>query len=406
MDTLREYTWPVSKKLVGRITEVFSQRSTKVLDPFFSQKKEKPKKKKLKQATNQKANNQHVWKNESKVNIYNGLLSIPDHKDANLVRLEKLNTSFPELLFRLVNCNSRLWPKMDSVSLKELSSFFISVFLGRKSLSDLEITIGMGGTELAPSVRIPIIIMPAIFLLEEIIKIKEEFDLEGSPKIHVFKSQNIAQDVNWINPEKASSATTLTFSFLTRYIERFHPSLLTYFDFTVDDWYTDVKDEIIVNAERSQQAAKVSWHLDSILKMWDKHGGEKWKEKALYYAWAHPIYNWFLDTWKTLNWHIRSNKKWLNINLWWFSERVFNWTMRQLGNDPSLKFNPTVFMVFDKMRLASYYPARKWDVGLNDYDSFKDVTLETFDPLVRNDIETILSDANLTLRRYLEFIRK
>lgn len=85
---------------------------------------------------------------------------------------------------------------MDSVSLKELSSFFISVFLGRKSLSDLEITIGMGGTELAPSVRIPIIIMPAIFLLEEIIKIKEEFDLEGSPKIHVFKSQNIAQDVN------------------------------------------------------------------------------------------------------------------------------------------------------------------------------------------------------------------
>ncbi len=381
MNTPYWYSWPVSKKLIGRITETVFPKINEVFDEVFVEP-------------------------QKKAQIYRNLFSLNEHEWVSLVELESLNTKFPKFLEQIFSSIEWLWPQLDIVSLQELCNFFIAVFLWKKDFSELEICIGMGGTDFAPSVRIPIVIMPAILFLDEILQMQKKYWLSGAPKVTVFKAQNITQSVNWYHPEKSQTATTLTFQLLKKYIQQFHPNLLSCFEFTVDDWYDDVKDDITAIMPEFREAATVSWQLNSLLSMGKKHGGENGESNAVYYASAHPIYNWFLDIWKSLNWHIRSKKKWININFWWSAERTFNRTMRQLGANKELDFNPTVFVVCDKMRVPSYYPARKGDIQLDNHDAFQDASIESFDPLVRSDINTILTDTRLSLEKYLEFIRK
>lgn len=381
METNKHYTWPVSKKLVGRITEIIAPKVSEIFDTVFVEPQKKDK-------------------------IYENLLTIPPHVWASLVQLESLNTKFPGFLELLFSSIQRLWPQLDIASLKELCSFFISVFLWEKNLSELEICIGMGGTDFAPSVRIPIVIMPAIFFLEEVLQLQKKYGLTGTPRVTVFKAQYIAQSVNWYDPDKSWTATNITFQLLQRYVQEFHPNLLSYFEFTADSWYDEVKEDITWVMPAFKEAATISWQIDSLLSMGRKHGGKNGESNAVYYASAHPIYNGFLDTGKSLNWHIRSQKKWININFWGSAERTFNRTMRQLGANRKLNFNPTVFVVCDKLKVPSYYPARKWDIKADNYEAFGAANIESFDPLVSSDISTILSDARLTLEKYLEFIRK
>ncbi len=381
MEIARHYSWPVSKKLVGRITETVHPRVNAIFDKTFSS--PLPKKQ-----------------------IHNDLLWMHEHKWTSLVSLERLNTKFPGFLDQLLSSLQRIWPQIDITSLKELCSFFISVFEGEKDLSELEICIGMWGTDFAPSVRIPMVILPAIFFLEEVLQLQKKYWLTGSPKVTVFKAQNIAQSVNWYNPEKSLIATTLTFQLLQRYLKEFHPALLPHFEFTADEWYDEVKEDIAIVMPAFREAATISWQIESLLSMGKKHGGKNWEANAVYYASAHPIYNGFVDTGKSLNWHIRSKKKWININFWWSAERTFNRTMRQLWENKSLNFNPTVFVVGDRMKVPSYYPARKGDVKIDDHDAFGTATIDSFDPLVRWDIGTILTDSRLSLGKYFEFIRK
>jgi hypothetical protein len=326
---------------------------------------------------------QKVWRN-----FRTHIETIISRTSPDVVDIVTFNKQIADFIWWFIGCLEEFNIHMDVISFTHLVDFLIQVFLWKETFSNLQIMIWTGGTDYMPSVRMPIHLIPAVLLLRHIDKVSSLlWRNENRPQIVLFRAKNIAQYSNQLDSKSSTSSTDSTLHFLEAYISRFAPQYKSICIFTEDEWFQSMKSEIDSQVPLIENIVHHLGINDSLTRMWQKHG--TWEiNKSLFYAAAHAMYSQHLQ---------ESNWATFQISIWGQSEKIFHRICRWTDTDRSV-----ATISLQKIRHPAYYLARDGDISLGQ-KPWKDCSIETFDPSVKDDILKILEETQLPLGEYLSF---
>ena len=267
------------------------------------------------------------------------------------------------------------------------------------SFDDVAMTIWMWWSLDTPNVRSPSYLVAAIKSIIACKQLNETWIITWMPKVNVFKADHLSSHLNNFNLSAVQEVTKVTFNFLQSFLSEFFPDIYDSFQFYVDDEVSDgLLDELHTQSNiLLEQRSAIEKELSSLLQMWQKHWWEQGKQNALLYAAAHPLYNWSLQ----YSWVDNTS---FIIDHWWRPQIVFNELWKVLLNHHNSTWTrqtiPITHAITKSWKIPVYYKARNWDIPLEKWFSWIDLTW--VDPSIQQDFKEIYSLVNQ--HAFVEFV--
>lgn len=342
--------------------------------------------------------------------ILNLGVNLPIEGDINFAG--HVNNTLPQIFSALFPLNGTI----DSVEFDgcdELLSIIVRQLKNGGDFSNLFLTIGLGGSTLMPSIRMPAYIIPALESLKSFLALKNRGLISSCPRLRIFKAENIASKSNGFDFNRVHDISIKTFDFIRTFVETYYPELLDLLILEVDaDWMRDdnlLYNEARILAERISAIGTVREEVDTLLQMGDKHGGDSGKSASLFYAAAHPIYNRSLILPAELVGQlsqkpfVREHKPCVIIDHGGRPQRIFNAINIALRNDPGQEGIrlPLINVVVKSGKVPVYYHAREYDLLIG--EDVRDFDIRHIDRLTEKDFK-ILFDI-VPMPEYLAFLQ-
>jgi hypothetical protein len=312
----------------------------------------------------------------------------------------EVNNKIPELV-ELLFSKTNEYIDISFSSLDEVIKSLVNFVVSGQGIRNLVVTIGLGASEILPSIRIPSYILDAIKLLRNF---KEKRLGLGMPTIRVFKANYIGVYANSFNQQRVNLVSELTFNFLQNFLSQFFSEYLPYFVFESDKPFilTKAFTEIEHLSARIEQTIDISEEVQSLLIMGAKHGGEIGKRNALFYAAAHPLYNQSLNSKENLGKYIfdyieRHPEPKMILDMGGRPQRIFNNVISSLRKQLPLEYYnkpPLVNVIVKSGKIPVYYKAQNGDLMIDEdvnlWSKTKPDILTHFDyDLLFNEIEEL-----------------
>ena len=134
--------------------------------------------------------------------------------------LAVVNTRLPIILSAFFSKDHGL----DEVHIPKPRDFFkllIEKVIANHSFEDVFLTVGMGGSAVAPSIRLPAFIVSPLHSLSVFEKLHRDGIVKGIPKLRVFKTDYFSSRMNNFDIKKVLEASEETFSLLSDFISYF-----------------------------------------------------------------------------------------------------------------------------------------------------------------------------------------
>ena len=325
----------------------------------------------------------------------------------------KVNISLPKFLSCLFDKELGIH-SVDMEGIEPLLQI-ISESLGKNtSMEKLLISIGMGGSEVMPSIRLPAYILPIIQGMERVKSLsKEGIIIPKLPKVRIFKANHMACYVNGFDLERVLQVSDVTLKFLEEFVKHFYPDLVDNFIFESDiDWYSQIDglslmSEFKSNANTLKTLNSVSEEVNKVMQMGYKHGGDKGAESALLYTAAHPYYNQTLVKNDLRVNVIPSHYKLLQpefiLDYGGPPQSVFNDLSIVLRNalPSSDYYKPELMHIIQRTgKVPVYYTARNGDIAIG--DDISQTKLTNIDRITKYDYKLIFNA--VTQHDYLSFV--
>lgn len=328
-------------------------------------------------------------------------------------QLAEINRDLPSVMSAILN-KSHGFDELQLNSLQDVFQFCIDKLVSDRSFSEVTIAIGMGGSEVSPSIRLPAYFSSAISSLQSFHSLKKAGTISQMPAVRIFKANHFSSHMNGFEPSIVLDISEKTFQFLSDFVEHFFPQLAEYIHFESDtNWIHNAKMmghlETVANVIRATESIRTQ--IESLIRMGTKHGGERGAQNAFLYAAAHPFYNqsFNLPTAENGNHFFES-----------FAVKTPPGMIIDHGGKPQATFNTIVNAVRGDKRLAAYrqpvliealtptgkvpvyYKARDYDFAIDENPENFDMT--KIDRLTKNDFRAI--ESMVGIENYLKFLRK
>lgn len=304
---------------------------------------------------------------------------------------------------------------LDDVHIPKTRDFLkllIAKIVSNNSFEDVFLTVGMGGSAVSPSIRLPAFIVSPIHSLLELEKLHRDGIIKGIPKLRVFKTDFFSSRMNDFDLKKVLEASEETFSLLTDFIRYFFPQLEQYVFFERDnDWMSEPSTEeerhVRLVADLIKSRNETRNEIDALMRMGEKHGGQQGAENAFLYAGAHPFYNQTMiinganHMFQSFQ---RAAEPSMIVDYGGRPQSIFNKLIDGIREDPQLKSYRQPVMVEVTMptgKVPVYYRARDYDIGIDeDPESFD---IKRIDRLTKKDYQAI--EGLVGMDCYLGFLK-
>ncbi|MCB0536269.1 MAG: hypothetical protein KDE33_01960 [Bacteroidetes bacterium] len=318
----------------------------------------------------------------------------------------KVNEALPKIFHELFNRNNGI----TTLSSDSISNALIKLaeIISSGRLNDVVITIGLGASEIMPSLRLPSYILPAIKVLKGISV--SELNI-GLPTVRVFKATHAGVYANEMNLEKTKFISEITLEFLSGFINKFYPELSGHFVFESDTPYREspIYATIVNTALIIESLPGIEKELNILRMMGEKHGGKNGMSNSIFYAAAHPIYNQAIIS-KTerdsvTNFAAETPYPKLIIDFGGRPQKTFNSIIEALRSALSpteFAFPPLINVIVKTGKVPVYYKAKHGDILLSDVcHSFDDFAI---DPMTECDYNLLFEE--VADYEYLEYINQ
>ena len=155
-------------------------------------------------------------------------------------------------------------------------------------------TVGIGGTQTLPSVRLPAHVIYPLDAMRKLKRYAEKRKIKIDIELQIFRADNIGAYANGYDLTKVQEASKQTLYFLRKFCHRFYPDLN-------DNVIIEADNPIDTQSERFQllqssvsiikTAPAIDQHRRAVQKMGTSKGGVLGSNNSFLYASAHPFYN-------------------------------------------------------------------------------------------------------------------
>lgn len=215
-------------------------------------------------------------------------IKIPNY---DFYKMAEINQTTPKILESLF---ADRYTSADFEDIKVVLESICTHIVEKTDFKDFIFSIGMGGSVDIPNIRMPSCILPAIKNLDKVHVLSETGEINGCPRVKVFKANHMAILVNGFDTDRVLKISELSFEFLRKFIERFYPHLQDFVVFTEDKEITQSeKDYFNGQAELLKTIESIGDDVQNVIRMGGKHSQllEENYNDSLLYAVAHPYYN-------------------------------------------------------------------------------------------------------------------